>query len=65
MLSIADTAPGLSGAPTFAELPAPKQQYGNVPECSATVRIGDSCIELYQELGPDLLKVLVEALRPC
>lgn len=65
MLSIADTEPGLPGTPTFAELPAPKQQYRNVSECSATLRIGNSSIEFYQELSPELLKIMVEALGSC
>ena len=65
MLSIADAAPEFPGAPAFAELPAPKQQDRNVSECSATLRIGNSRIDFYQELSPDLLKALVEALRPC
>ena len=65
VLSIADATLELPGAPTFAELPAPKQQYRNVPECSATVRIGNSSMEFYHELSPELLKALVEALRPC
>ena len=65
MLSIVDATLELPGAPTFAELPAQKQQYRNVPECSATVRIGNSSMEFYQELSPELLKALVEALRPC
>lgn len=65
VLSIADAAPEFPGAPAFAELPAPKQQDRNVSECSATLRIGNSSIDFYQELSPDLLKALVEALRPC
>ena len=65
MLSIADAAPELPGAPAFAELPAPKQQYRNVSECSATLRIGNSSIEFYQELSPEMLKTLVEALGSC
>lgn len=65
VLSIADAAPEFPGAPAFAELPAPKQQDRNVSECSATLRIGNSSIDFYQELRPDLLKALVEALRPC
>lgn len=64
VLSIAD-APELPGAPAFAELPAPKQQCRNVSECSATLRIGNSSIEFYQELSPELLKTLVEALGSC
>lgn len=63
VLSIADAAPEFPGAPAFAELPAPKQQDRNVSECSATLRIGNSSIDFYQELSPDLLKALVEALH--
>ena len=65
VLSIADAAPELPKAPAFVELPAPKQQYRNVPECSATLRIGNSSIEFYQELSPELLKIIVEALGSC
>lgn len=65
MLSIAGRAQELPGAPAFAELPAPKQQYWNVSECSATLRIGNSSIEFYQELSPEMLKTLVEALGSC
>lgn len=65
MLSIADAALELPGASVFAELPAPKQQYRNVSECSATLRIGNSSIEFYQELSPELLKIMVEALGSC
>ena len=65
VLSITDAALELPGASVFAELPAPKQQYRNVSECSATLRIGNSSIEFYQELSPELLKTLVEALGAC
>lgn len=65
VLSIADAALELPGTPVFAELPAPKQQYRNISECSATLRIGNSSIEFYQELSPELLKTLVEALGSC
>lgn len=65
VLSIADAAPELPEAPAFVELPAPKQQYRNVPECSATLRIGNSSFEFYQELSPELLKIIVEALGSC
>ena len=65
VLSIADAVAELPVAPAFAELPVPKQQDRNVPECSATLRVDGGCIEFYQELSPDLLKTLVEALRSC
>ena len=64
-LSIADAAQELPKAPVFAELPTPKQQERKVSECSAMLRIGNSSIELYQELSPELLKTLIEALGPC
>ena len=63
--AIADAVAELPVAPAFAELPVPKQQDRNVPECSATLRVDGGCIEFYQELSPDLLKTLVEALRSC
>lgn len=51
---------------SFVELPAPKQQYRNTSERSATLRISDTCsIDLYQEITPDLLKVMAEVLRSC
>lgn len=56
MLSIADAALELSKVPVFAELSTPKQQERNVSECSATLRIDNSSIELYHELSPALLK---------
>lgn len=49
----------------FAELPVPKQEWRNVSECSATVRIGDGCIEFHQEMSPELIRSLIKALRSC
>ena len=51
--------------PAFAELPVPKQEWRNVSECSATVRIGDGCIEFHQEMSPELIRSLIKALRSC
>ena len=65
VLSVADAAPESPRTPTFAELPASKQQDRNVSECSATLRIGNSSIDFYQELSPELLKTLDEALGSC
>ena len=67
LLSIGNAAPALPtvSTTTFVELPAPGRQSRNVADCSATLRMGDGCIELYQELNSDLLKAMVEALRSC
>ena len=37
----------------------------DVSECSATVRIGDGCIEFHQEMSPELIRSLIKALRSC
>ena len=67
LLSIGNAAPALPtvSTTTFVELPALGRQSRNVADCSATLRMGDGCIELYQELNSDLLKAMVEALRSC
>ena len=70
LLAISDTARELPEVPatSFAELPAlmkANQLCRNDAECSATLRVGSGCIEFYQELSPDLLKIMVEALRSC
>lgn len=52
-----------SGA-TFVELPA-QQALRNIPERTATLNIGSSSIDLYQEIRPELLRVLVELLKQC
>ena len=48
----------------FVELPAP-QMLRNVSERTATLNIGSSSIDLYQEIDPQLLRTLVELLRTC
>ena len=48
----------------FVELPVP-QPLRNVPERTATLNIGNGSIDLYQEMGPELLQTLVELLRRC
>lgn len=48
----------------FAELPAP-QTLRNVSERTATINIGNGSIDLYQEMGPELLGTLVELLKSC
>ena len=35
----------------------------NVSECIETLNIGGESIDLYQEMGPELLRTLVELLR--
>ena len=67
LLAIADAASDLPQSPTvaFAELPSPQQPCQNTAECSAILRIGDGCIEFYQELSPDLLRTMVGVLRSC
>ena len=57
------SAEGRSGG-TFVELPAP-QPLRNNSERTATLNIGSSSIDLYQEMGPELLRTLVELLRQC
>lgn len=49
----------------FVELPGVRQEERNVPERSATLRVGEDSVEIYQDLSPELLKALVEALRRC
>ena len=56
-------AEGRSGG-TFVELPAP-QPLRNNSERTATLNIGSSSIDLYQEMGPEFLRTLVELLRQC
>ena len=54
---------GRSGA-AFVELPV-QQPVRNVSERTATLNIGDGIIDLYQEIGPEMLRILVELLRQC
>ena len=65
MLSKAEDAMRKQERPAFAELPVPKQELRNVSECTATVRIGDGCIEFHQEMSPELIRSLIRALRSC
>ena len=54
-------AGGHSGT-AFVELRGP-QPLENVSECIETLNIGGESIDLYQEMGPELLRTLVELLR--
>ena len=65
VLSKAEDAMRKQETPAFAELPVPKQEWRNVSECSATVRIGDGYIEFHQEMSPELIRSLIKALRSC
>lgn len=49
----------------FVGLPVVGQEERNVPERSATLRVGEDSVEIYQDLSLELLKALVEALRGC
>lgn len=48
----------------FVELPAP-QALRNVSKHTATINIGNGSIDLYQEIGAEMLRTLVELLRQC
>lgn len=48
----------------FVELPA-AQPMRNDSERTATLNIGSGSIDLYQEIGAELLRTLVELLRQC
>ena len=51
---------------SFVELSVPTPQVmHNVPKRTATVNVGGGTIDLYQEMGPEMLKILVELLRQC
>lgn len=65
VLSKAEDAMRKQETPAFAELPVPKQEWRNVSECSATVRIGNGCIEFHQEMSPELIRSLIKALQSC
>lgn len=49
----------------FVEIPNSSRQCRNAAECSATLRIGENSIELYQEIGPELLLAMIKGLRSC
>ena len=46
------------------ELPAP-QPLRKVSERTSTLNIGTGSIDLYQEVGPEMLRTLVELLKQC
>lgn len=52
------------GGTAFVELPAP-QPLRKVSERTATLNIGTGSIDLYQEVGPEMLRTLVELLKQC
>ena len=64
---LSKAAPALPAAASdvFVEIPAPKQPCQNVAERFATLRIGNGCIEFHQEIGPELLKAIIEGLQSC
>lgn len=49
----------------FVEIPHPSRQCRNDADHSATLRIGESSIEFYQEIGPELLMAIIKELRSC
>ena len=50
----------------FVELPAAEPACcETVMERSATLRVGNGSLDLYQKLSPDLLRAMIEALRSC
>lgn len=49
----------------FAEIGIPKQEIRELPERSATLRIGGGSLELYQEITPEMLRAIAEAMRLC
>lgn len=53
------------GATVFAELPAPGAMQQNGSERTATLRIGENSIDLYQQMDPQMLKMLVDLLQSC
>ena len=67
VLTLADDSRNVAAqnSVTFAELPSPEKTYHTVAERSATLRVGEISIDLYQKLDPVLLKSLIEALRSC
>ena len=68
VLAIAETSRKLPEHPPvqFAELPVETQPLSrNVPKPSATLHFGNGSLDLYQELTPELVQSLVEALRSC
>lgn len=54
-----------TGTAVFAELPVPMEQYKKVPEQSATVHIGNVSIDVYPRMDAELMKILLESVKPC
>ena len=54
-----------SSTVNFAELPMPQQQLRNEAERSATLRVGEVSVAIYQGISPEVLKTLIEALKSC
>ena len=48
----------------FEELPAPEASR-KVSERTATLNVGSGSIDLCQEMGPEMLRTLVELLKQC
>ena len=55
----------LADTTTFAELPAPQEQYRPVSQQAATVRINGVAIDIYPGMEAELLKMLLETIRSC
>ena len=51
-------------AVTFVELPTAQQQR-NVSERAATIRFSNTSIDIYNEVSPELLKVMLATLQSC
>ena len=50
----------------FMELPAPDPVCSETfTERSATLRVGNGSLDIYQNLSPDLLRTMIEALKSC
>ena len=66
LLAVANTEINTAkdAAITFVELPTAQQQR-NVSERAATIRLGSVSIEIYNEVSPELLKVMLSTLQSC
>ena len=51
-------------AVTFVELPTAQQQR-NVSERAATIRLSNISIDIYNEVSPELLNVMLATLQSC
>lgn len=63
-LANAERSTAEDAAVTFAELPTAQQQR-NVSERAATIRLGNISIDIYNEVNPELLKVILATLQSC